>query len=69
MNVLVVLEYRRDGIALTKSGGIPEVSQPIGTLFQLGEVDHRASLSKYHGGFSGCDVIAYLHDVTLRSAP
>jgi hypothetical protein len=67
MDVFIVLEYRRDGIALAKSGGTPEVSQPVGTLLQLGEVDRRTSSGKDQSRFTGCDVSADLHDATLES--
>lgn len=67
MDMFIVFEYCGDGIALAKSEGTPEVSQTVGTLLQLGEADRGTSSSKDQSRFTGCDVIAYLHKVTLES--
>jgi hypothetical protein len=67
VDVFTVIEYCRDRIALTKSSGTPEMSQPVGALLQLREVDRGTGPSKDQSRLTGPDVIAYLHDVTLES--
>ena len=65
VDVGIVLQDRRDGVALTQSGLPKEVCQPVGTRLQLGEVDHRLRRIQDDGRPAGVGMLTDLHGFTL----